>query len=360
MTAQFNNPNLFKDAKRAARPKRMHVFIIDGTLSTLEEGKETNAGLLYKVLKESGPKISQTVGYDAGVQAQGFRKWWHVALGTGINRSIVEGYGTLCSRYEPGDKIMLFGYSRGAYAVRSLAGFIDRVGLLHRRHATERRIQRAFRYYEAQEPSEQATQFTRKFCHRDVEIEMLGIWDCVKALGLPYPILSYLAPMATEFHSAALGPHIRNGFHALAIDENRVAYAPRAWSRDADWQGHLEQVWFPGTHSDIGGQVCGRPHARGLSNIPLRWMLEKAQGLGLELPDEWQSEFPINIVAPSSGAFDGSSKLFIHRRSRCIGTCASESVHPSVQEREAALAKYRPRAREVAPAKPVANGSQPA
>lgn len=360
MTAQFSNPKSFSTVKRATRPQRLHVFIIDGTLSTLERDKETNAGLLYKLLKESGPKISQTVGYNAGVQAEGIRKWWHVAMGTGINRSIVEGYGTLCSRYEPGDKIMLFGYSRGAYAVRSLAGFIDRVGLLHRRHATERRIERAFRYYEANEPSEQAQTFSRKFCHQDVEIEMLGIWDCVKALGLPYPILSYFAPMATEFHSAALGPHIRNGFHALAIDENRVAYAPRAWTRDADWQGHLEQVWFPGTHSDIGGQVSGRPHARGLSNIPLRWMLEKAQDLGLELPDDWLNEFPINIEAPSSGSYDGSSKLFLHRRARRIGICASETVHPSVNERQSALTRYKPRGRADVVAKPISGGSQPA
>jgi len=111
------------------------------------------------------------------------------------------------------------GHRHQSYAVRSLAGLIDRMGLLHRRHATERRILRVFRYYEAEQRSEQAENFSRKFCHNDVEIEMLGIWDCVKALGLPYPILSYFAPMATEFHDDALGPHVRNGFHALAIDE---------------------------------------------------------------------------------------------------------------------------------------------
>jgi len=327
------------------RPQRTHVFIIDGTLSSLEEGKETNAGLLYKLLRESGPKVSQTVGYNAGIQAEGLRKWLHVAMGTGINLSIVEGYGTLCSRYMPGDKIMLFGYSRGAYAVRSLAGLIDRMGLLHRRHATERRILRVFRYYEAEQRSEQAENFSRKFCHNDVEIEMLGIWDCVKALGLPYPILSYFAPMATEFHDDALGPHVRNGFHALAIDETRVAYSPRLWQRDDGWKGHLEQVWFPGTHADVGGHVYSRPQARGVSNIPLVWMLQKAEALGLELPTNWAGEFPINIAAPVIGAYEGSAKLFVHRRPRIMGACSSESLHPSVAARQAALSKYRPRAR---------------
>ncbi len=330
------------------RPRRTHVFIIDGTLSTLEEGKETNAGLLYKLLRESGAQVSQTVGYNAGVQAEGWRKWLHVAMGTGINHSIVEGYGTLCSRYEPGDKIMLFGYSRGAYAVRSLAGLIDRMGLLHRRHATERRILRAFRYYEADDESVQSRKFTSKFCHRDVEIEVLGIWDCVKALGLPYPILSYLAPMATEFHNDALGDHVRNGYHAVAIDETRVAYSPRLWQRDPQWDGHLEQVWFPGTHSDIGGHVWTRPQARGLSNIPLVWMLRKAQAHGLVLPEGWASEFPINIEAPSIGRYDGTSKLFIHRRARVVGACSSESLHPSVTQRQTAKPRYRPVARQLA------------
>lgn len=328
------------------RPQRTHVFIIDGTLSSLEDGKETNAGLLYKLLRESGPKVSQTVGYNAGVQAEGLRKWLHVAMGTGINHSIIEGYGTLCSRYQPGDKIMLFGYSRGAYAIRSLAGLIDSVGLLHRRHATERRIMRAFRYYEADGTSEQARTFSRKFCRQNVEIEMLGIWDCVKALGLPYPMLSYFAPMATEFHNETLGEHVRNGFHAISIDENRVAYSPRLWERDSKWKGHVEQVWFPGTHADVGGHVYTRPQARGLSNIPLVWMLRKAETLGLELPRGWPGEFPVNIEAPSIGRFDGTSKFFVHRRPRRVGHCSSESIHSSVEAREQALPRYQRRAIE--------------
>lgn len=335
-----------------ARPQRTHVFIVDGTLSTLEDGRETNAGLLYKLLTENGPKVHQTVGYDAGVQASGWRKWLHVAMGTGINRSIVEGYGTLCSRYVPGDKIMLFGYSRGAYAVRSLAGLIDQIGLLHRRHATERRIRRAFRYYEAETLTKQARQFSKKFCHANAEIEMVGIWDCVKALGLPYPGLSYIAPMATEFHNEALGHHVRNGFHAIAIDENRAAYAPLLWSRSPEWTGTLEQVWFPGTHSDVGGQVCCRPQARGISNIPLIWMLEKAESLGLDLPASWKGEFPINVEAPAIGAYQGASKLFVNRRARVIGACDCESIHPSVAKREAALTRYRSRARVLSKTSP--------
>jgi uncharacterized protein (DUF2235 family) len=100
------------------RPQKTHVIIIDGTLSRLVDGHETNAGLLYKLLIESGAKAAQTVGYDPGVQGAGPRKWLNVLAGTTINASIMSAYSMLCARYRPGDRIMLFGYSRGAYAVR--------------------------------------------------------------------------------------------------------------------------------------------------------------------------------------------------------------------------------------------------
>jgi len=213
------------------RAKRRHVFIIDGTLSRIEEGDETNAGILFKLLTENGPQASQTVGYDPGVQAEGFAKWIKVAAGTGINESILQGYATLCSRYRSGDSIMLFGYSRGAYAVRSLAGLIGRIGMLRAEEATQRRIYRAFRYYESVTPSKAAKDFCEAYCHARVEIELLGVWDTVKSLGLPYPILNRLAPMATEFHDHSLLNNTRNAYQALALDENRTSYRCGCWTR---------------------------------------------------------------------------------------------------------------------------------
>ncbi|MEO0911905.1 MAG: DUF2235 domain-containing protein [Pseudomonadota bacterium] len=326
------------------RPPKTHVFIFDGTLSKLTDGHETNAGLLYKLLTENGAHSRQSVGYDAGIQGEGWRKWVNVAAGVTINLSIMAGYAALCSRYQPGDKIMLFGYSRGAYAARSLAGFIGRVGLLRRRHAMHRRVERAFRYYEAGATSAHARRFSERFCRRDVPVEMIGVWDTVRALGLPYPGLNRLAPMATEFHDHKLGRHVAHAFHALALDENRTAFSPLLWQRQPGWPGYLEQMWFAGAHADVGGQTGGHEGVRPLSNIPLVWMLRRAEMCGLLLPPDWEQRFHRDPAAPMRGNRKGLGKYFILRAPRVAGLCGSEHTHPSVARRSAALPGYQPKA----------------
>ncbi len=327
------------------RLPRTHVFIIDGTLSRLQEGHESNAGLLYKLLRASGPSLSQTLGYHPGVQGEGWRKWLDVATGTTINQCIESGYAALASRYEPGDRIMLFGYSRGAYAVRSLCGFISRIGLLRRRHATERRVHRAFRYYQAEMLSPQAYLFSTRYCHRDVRIEVIGVWDTVRALGLPLPFLSRLAPMVSDFHDHTLGDNVVHAFQALALDETRAAYAPLPWQEKPGWPGQMKQAWFAGAHPDVGGQLGDFPAARPLGNIPLIWMLEQAEACGLILPRDWHEKFPIDPAAPMHGARRARARYFVTRRRRRAGLCDNEYEHSSVAARRVALPRYRPKAR---------------
>lgn len=328
------------------RPAVTHVFIIDGTLSRLSSGHETNAGLLYKLLEDQGPLPQQTVGYDRGIQGEGrWRTLLNAAAGLTINLSIRAGYAHLSRVWQPGDRVMLFGYSRGAYAARSLAGFIGRIGLLRARHATGRRVLRAFRYYEEAVLSPQAYLFSTRYCHRSVPIAFMGVWDTVSALGLPYPLISRLAPMATEFHDTHLGDHVRAAYQALALDETRTAYRPMPWSRLPDWEGELEQAWFAGSHADVGGQVSGFPQARPLSNIALVWMLEKAEAHGLILPEGWQERFPTDPAAPAFGTRRGMMRYFVSRAPRVAGQHVSEIEHPSVAVRRRALPRYAPKAR---------------
>ena len=323
---------------------RTHVIIVDGTLSRLEEGQETNAGILYKLLREVKPRTDLTIYYHPGIQGTGLSKWVKVAAGIGINLTISAGYRQLSKFYNPGDRIMLFGFSRGAYSVRSLAGMITRIGLLHREHVTDRRVERAFRHYETDEITPASRAFTRAYCHDNIKIELIGVWDTVKALGIDYPLLWRIAPMATDFHDHQLSPTIANAFQALALDETRKAYEPILWNKIEDFPGHAEQLWFPGAHADIGGHVASEIDARALSNIPLVWMLEKAESCALPLPANWRDRFTTDPAAPMVGNMGGMGKTFIRRARRKACMTPFDALHPSVLDRMSALPKYQPKA----------------
>lgn len=307
-----------------------HVVILDGTMSSLVPGRETNAGLLYKLLCEVAGSSQMSIRYEQGVQLRSWRDLLAVAEGRGINKQIRRSYGFIASRYRPGDRIFLIGYSRGAYAVRSLAGVIDQVGLLKSSEATVRNIRQLYRHYQFDPDSEATRRFAQQHCHDKVEIEMVGVWDTVKALGVHWPIFWRYSQARHQFHSTKLGGHIRHGFQALAKDETRVAYEPVLWTSEPGWTGVLEQVWFRGSHGDIGGQLSGYEAARPLANIPLVWMIEKLAGCGITLPDGWRDRYPCDPTAPSVGTFRGWAKMFVVRRKRKIGQDPSERFHESV------------------------------
>jgi uncharacterized protein (DUF2235 family) len=311
---------------------RNHIVIIDGTQSRMEDGHETNAGLLYKLLDETNNPVEETLWYHPGVQGHGLWNWVTIASGWGINQTIRDAYAHLCSRYRPGDKIYLFGYSRGAYAVRSLAGMINVLGLLRREESYQRHVDKAFHMYECQDDMAAMEKFCDAYCYQHVQIEVIGVWDTVKALGIEYPLLSRLAPMATEFHSDRIGTHVRFAFQALALNETRTAYSPVLWEQQKGWEGHMEQVWFRGAHSDIGGHVWSFPKSRPLSNIPLVWMLERISKCGLSLPDGWHERFETDANAPKLGNKRGLAKYFLFRALREIGKHPSEYLHSSVLE----------------------------
>jgi len=308
-----------------------HVIILDGTMSSLRHGRETNAGLAYRLIKAALPLGQTSLRYEAGVQWTGWRDALNVIEGRGINQQIRRVYGALASRYRPGDRIFLFGYSRGAYAVRSLAGLIDRVGLLTASHATERNLREAYRLYQSADGAAAREGFAKVHCHREVTIEMIGVWDTVKALGLRAPIIWRFSETKHQFHNHHLSHGVKNGFHALAFHETRNAYAPVLWVSDPEWSGNLVQMWFRGTHGDVGGQLGGYHRARPLANVPFVWMMEQAETLGLPLPPGWKASFPQDADAPSVGTWRGAAKLFLSRRRRMVGADPSERFHPTLE-----------------------------
>lgn len=306
-----------------------HVILMDGTMSTLDEGNETNVGLIYKLLAEAA--ASQRIGllYEAGNQWSDWSKTLDIIEGRGINRQIRRVYGWLANRYHPGDRIFLIGYSRGAYAARSMAGVIARVGLLRSDHATERMVREAYRHYQLDTHPDTAAAFSEAYCHVNVPIEMIGVFDTVKSLGFRAPFVWKWEEVKHSFHDHALGSNVRNGYHALALDENREAFNPVLWKSPLGHAGVVEQVWFPGSHGDVGGQLSGYNQARPLSNIPLLWMLGKLEMCDLPLPAGWRTLFPTDPDARSVGTIRGWGKLFVARKKRVIGCDRSESLHAS-------------------------------
>jgi len=322
--------------KGAARGRVDHVIVLDGTFSSLREGELSNAGLTYQLLAEDGLRAGRTVYYEEGIQWQGWRRGMDVINGVGLEGQIRRAYGHLASHYREGDRIYLFGYSRGAFAARSLAGVIDRVGLLRHDAATERNVTLAWRHYRNGPSTPVAMAFARAHCHLEAPVEMVGVWDTVKALGLRLPLMWMLTDGEHAFHNLHLGPSIRHGFHALALDETRAVFEPLLWNCPPGWEGNIEQVWFRGAHGDIGGQLGAFTAARPLSNIPLVWMLGRAEACGLELPPGWQARFPCDPRAPMVGTWRSWGKVFLMRRRRVVGRDRSERLHESVPQAERA------------------------
>ncbi|KPA20902.1 hypothetical protein shim_28180 [Shimia sp. SK013] len=313
----------------ARRGAVTHVLILDGTMSSLRAGEETNAGLTYRLLQEMRPDVS--LYYEAGVQWPGWRQTLDVMMGRGINRQIRRAYGYLASRYRPGDRIFLMGYSRGAFAVRSLAGVIDRVGLLRAECATERNIRTAYRHYELTPDSDVVGTFAEAHCHEDVAVEMIGVWDTVKALGARLPLLWRLTEKRHAFHNHHLSPVVRHGFQALALDETRSVFAPEMWECPDMWDGRVEQVWFRGAHGDVGGQLHGFAAARPLGNISLVWMLERLESCDVALPEGWQERIVCDAEVPMLGTWRRWGKFFWIRKRRIAGRDRSESLHESAK-----------------------------
>jgi uncharacterized protein (DUF2235 family) len=249
--------------------------------------------------------VTQSVFYEQGVGTEGglASQLLGGVSGLGLSKNIKDAYRFLMHNYEDSergaDEIFLFGFSRGAYAARSLAGFLRNSGLLKTLHAD--RLDEAFELYrsDAHPTSDEAIDFRAEYS-REVEIQFLGVWDTVGALGIPpQTIFPFLDPFANavnapfQFHDVELSGSVKHAYQALAIDERSAPFEPSIWKpREEDGVAvtrHpkpgqvVEQVWFAGYHGDVGG---GSPEA-GLSDIAFTWMQEKAHDCGLEFDNEY-------------------------------------------------------------------------
>ena len=262
---------------------RRLIVCADGTWNTPDEQSDgiptpTNVCKMKEALAAASPDGSaQLVYYHDGVgSGDGLNHLLGGVSGVGIDDNIKACYDWLNRTYQDGDQIFLFGFSRGAYTVRSLAGLIRKCGLLTPPNFG--RLGDAYDFYrnDIVPTDPRAVQYRAQFS-RERFVYFIGVWDTVGALGIPIPALKFLDGRKYQFHDVTLSSTVTYAYQALAIDEERVPFEPCVWEQQAAPGQTLEQAWFVGAHSNVGG---GCPDA-GLSDLTFDWMRTRAAAAGL-------------------------------------------------------------------------------
>lgn len=326
------------------------VLCADGTWNEAERiddstgrPQPTNVLKVARAVLPRAGDVDQVVLYHYGVGTGG--KWDQLtggAFGTGLERNVRALYRFLVFNYQPGDELYLFGFSRGAFTVRTLAGFMNTVGLLQK--DDEYYTAELYRLYE-KSTREQSEEWLHAFRnirdHRKCPpIRFIGVWDTVGALGAPGLLGQWFNKSKYKYHDLGLHPTIEHAYQALALDERRAPFAPVLWARPGDWKGTLEQAWFCGAHSNVGGSY----HPDGLANEALHWLVKKAELAGLEFDASYLRRFRpcFNSVLNDSLSM---TYRWLGAHDRRIGSAVAdgECVHQSVVDRIAhAPSNYTP------------------
>lgn len=273
--------------------KKRLIVCCDGTWQHLGNSTLTNVAKFAQAVAPIGEDgTPQIVFYDEGIGTELTSNFLSGgAFGRGIDYHIQEAYSFLALNYNPGDEIYLLGFSRGAYTVRSLAGFIYNSGLLKRERINQ--ITKAYELYRDRtlhpDQSPELVNFRQNNGER-VPIKFLGCWDTVGSLGipnlLPFRLVRKSFNQRYAFHSPKLSSIIEHARHAIAIDEPRQAFSltPMEQGEAGKNTQTLKQVWFPGNHGCVGG---GDERYKGFSDAALEWMIQEAEELGLALKPDY-------------------------------------------------------------------------
>ena len=314
------------------------LFCSDGTWDN--SGKNTN---VYRIYKATLVASNQVPFYDDGVGSDGnpLERLGGGAFGYGLFQKVKDGYSKISQVYEKGDQIFLFGFSRGAYTARSIAGMIAVCGL-PTANFTNDVVNTAFNAYRDKDDRANILAGLNKTCDLfNAQVTMVGVWDTVGSLGIP-SLLGAVDPVLYGFLDTSLHPSIRNAYHALAIDERRAEFPATLWTSPPAPGQILEQVWFAGVHCDVGGSYPDDPDGTALSDITLAWMMSKAAALGVAFDPAVQTKYPFPIDAKFAldQKHESWNPLWTFPKSRPIA--ASAAVSSSVAVRCMHDASYRP------------------
>jgi uncharacterized protein (DUF2235 family) len=349
-------------------PKRI-VVCSDGTGNTAIKGRGTNVFKLFEAVDLESHRFNpdattQIAIYDDGVGTEHVKplKIFAGATGWGLSRNVMHLYKELSRVYDPGDEIYMFGFSRGAFTVRTLVGLIATCGLINPERlerktfrGLESSVKNAYRAYRKcyrpwlwrwflSPPRNVGAQFRAKHFVEEVKIRFVGVWDTVDAVGLPFHLSDVLNGTLYQFKfpNHELSPIVERAAHALAIDDQRQSFHPLLWTETSETSGRIKQVWFAGAHSNVGG---GYPK-QGMSLVALDWLLTEAENAGTSLG---QPGLRLNAIDRQSfrahasvddKLYDPRAGLGIFYRWRirnidaiCAANGVTPQVHVSVLER---------------------------
>jgi len=326
-----------REARRDAdgAPRQL-VLCIDGTgnkkhVCAGEASHASNVAHVSDLLLNDGEQ--QIVQYFSGVGTEGpVDRLIGGAYGTGITEKVRNGYRWLCERYRSGDRLALFGFSRGAFAVRLIIGVIVHIGMLKIDHL-DRIDEGIVRYRTAHRTRlHRQRDYQSKYSHGLPHINFIGVWDTVPRYGpFLWPIrllLERLLKHKFNLHDSRRPSFVSSAYHALALDEARAAFLPHRWQRgDGDLAQRVEEVWFCGDHADVGG---GDREENQACQIPLAWMVKKAMLAGLR----FQAIPEVSEGAHSAVLHDESRRHGWRLLSRALRTLRDDdTLHESVFRR---------------------------
>lgn len=343
---------------------RRLIALFDGTWNKPESN--TNVERLRRlIVPHDAAGIPQLVQYLPGVGvAPGIKHLLGGMFGYGLSDNVQDGYRWLCNAWQAGDEIWLFGFSRGAYTARSLAGLLRKCGLLRQNdgHAVSPgALKAAYTFYRDTtiKPGDTDAIAWRAARASEVDVHFIGVWDTVGALGIPDMAAWFpYARARYRFHDTELSHIVKHAYQALALDEHRADFTPAKWTRNLDTlapgespaakkadQFDVEQRWFVGAHADVGGGYEHDGTGRApdpLPDLPLAWLLAKAKAAGLACHDFTAlPDAELGTPRDSYGEFmDGLYRLIKPPFNRVIGGGVNETVDRSVWQHARRVTNY--------------------
>ncbi|KAF3940670.1 hypothetical protein ABW19_dt0209068 [Dactylella cylindrospora] len=272
------------------------IICCDGTWQDSDQGDAgfpTNVTRFARALKSvTDDGVSQIIYYQSGVGSSYTTKFGRLIAGStglGLSEHVREAFVFISNNYHVQDEIFIFGFSRGAFTARSIAGLIGRIGVLTRRGMEDfGKIYEDYISFRLRDPAYIEKQTWERI--KGVTIKVIGCWDTVGSLGIPSsPVIEKCkCNEKYKFHDTDLTPTTENAFHALALDEHRLPFTPTLWrlpvpapgERHTNIVPNLKQVWFPGVHTNVGGGYKDQE----LADLTLVWMIDQLSPfLGFDL-----------------------------------------------------------------------------